>query len=184
MILEAGAVALVPLAIDHVDALWAAASGPRDSYRFSTVPASREAMRAYVEEALAGAFVPYATTWRGRVVGSTRFLPERWHRGDTIHACEIGWTWLAADAQRTEVNTTAKLLMLGHAFERWRVHRVHLKTDARNARSRAAIERLGARLDGILRAHMPAADGGVRDSAWYSIVAAEWPAIRDRLQKT
>ena len=94
---------------------------------------------------------------------------------------EIGWTWLAADAQRTAINTEAKLLMLGHAFEAWRVRRVNLRTDSRNLRSRAAIERLGAKLDGILRAHMPASDGGVRDTATYSLLATEWPQAKERL---
>jgi RimJ/RimL family protein N-acetyltransferase len=95
---------------------------------------------------------------------------------------EIGWTWLAADAQRTALNSEAKYLMLAHAFERWRVHRVSLQTDARNARSRAAIERIGARLDGVLRAQRPAADGTVRDSAYYTILDSEWPAVRARLE--
>ena len=94
---------------------------------------------------------------------------------------EIGWTWLAPDAQRTAVNTEAKRLMLAHAFERWEVFRVSLKTDARNVRSRAAIERLGARLDGVMRAHSPAADRGARDAAYYSMLAAEWPDARARL---
>jgi RimJ/RimL family protein N-acetyltransferase len=118
------------------------------------------------------------------VVGSTRFGNiERWS-SDAIDAVEIGWTWLAASAQRTAVNTEAKILMLDHAFGVWRVKRVTLKTDARNARSRAAIARIGGKLDGILRAHMPAADGGVRDSAVFSILAAEWPAHRARLLDT
>jgi RimJ/RimL family protein N-acetyltransferase len=95
---------------------------------------------------------------------------------------EIGGTWLAPRVQRTPVNTEAKLLMLAHAFEVWRVRRVSLKTDARNERSRRAIERLGARFDGVLRAHMPAADGGLRDSAFYSILDAEWPAVRETLR--
>jgi RimJ/RimL family protein N-acetyltransferase len=98
-------------------------------------------------------------------------------------AVEIGWTWLAASAQRTGINTEAKRLMLGHAFEVWEVHRVTLKTDARNQRSRAAIERLGAKLDGLLRGHMPAYDGEVRTSAVYSIVRDEWPAVRVRLDE-
>ena len=98
------------------------------------------------------------------------------------HGVEIGHTWLAAAAQRTALNTEAKLLMLGHAFERWEVLRVTLKTDARNVRSRTAIERLGACFDGILRAAMLAADGGPRDTAYYSILAAEWPEVRRRLE--
>ncbi|MCM3923073.1 GNAT family N-acetyltransferase [Frankia sp. AiPs1] len=91
---------------------------------------------------------------------------------------EIGSTWLAASAQRTAVNTETKLLLLGHAFDTWATLRVCLKTDARNARSRAAIERLGARFEGVRRAHVLAFDGTARDSAYYSIVRAEWPAVR------
>ena len=93
---------------------------------------------------------------------------------------EIG-TWLAPDAQRTAINTEAKRLMLAHAFERWEVFRVSLKTDARNVRSRAAIERIGARLDGVMRAHSPAADGGARDVAYHSMLAREWPEAQARL---
>ena len=95
---------------------------------------------------------------------------------------DIGATWLAASAQRTRCNTEAKLLMLTHAFDVWRVHRVALKTDERNAASRRAIERLGARFEGVRRADMPGQDGSVRHSAYYSIVLAEWPAVRRRLE--
>jgi RimJ/RimL family protein N-acetyltransferase len=94
---------------------------------------------------------------------------------------EIGGTWLAPSAQRTAINTEAKLLMLTHAFETWRVHRVSLKTDARNARSRAAILRLGARFDGVVRATRVAADHAIRDDAMYSILDAEWPAVKAAL---
>jgi len=193
--LEGRHVRLEPLSLAHVPALCTAASGPRETYRLTFVPDGEEAMRRYVEEALAlrvaGAAVPLATVWLpdARVVGSTRFGNlEYWRWPDGARsppqppdAAEIGWTWLAADAQRTAVNTEAKLLMLGHAFETWRVRRVNLRTDARNLRSRAAIERLGARLDGILRAHMPGADGAVRDTATYSLLADEWPAVKNRL---
>ncbi len=138
-----------------------------------------------------GEALPFTTfsTATGEVVGSTRFGNlERWgpasdaRSGATPDAVEIGWTWLAPRAQRRPINTEAKLLMLRFAFERWKVKRVTLETDARNAQSRAAIERLGVRLDGVLRAHMPASDGGVRDSAVYSILAAEWPEVRTRLE--
>ena len=95
---------------------------------------------------------------------------------------DIGATWLAASAQRTRCNTEAKLLMLTHAFEVWRVHRVALKTDERNTASRRAIERLGARFEGVRRADMPGQDGSVRHSAYYSIVQAEWPAVRRTLE--
>ena len=193
--LEGTHVRLEPLALAHVPALAGAASGPRGTYALTWVPEGEAAMRRYVEEALAlregGAAVPFATVQRatGRVIGSTRFFNFeyfRWPDGARAapqppDAVEIGWTWLAADAQRTAANTDAKLLMLTHAFESWRVLRVNLRTDARNARSRAAIERLGARLDGILRAHLPAADGGMRDTATYSLLASEWPAAKARL---
>jgi RimJ/RimL family protein N-acetyltransferase len=96
---------------------------------------------------------------------------------------EIGSTWLNPSAQRTAINTHAKFLLLGRAFDEWKARRVTLKTDERNARSRRAIERLGARLDGLLRAHMPAADGGVRNTALYSILASEWPEVRTALAK-
>jgi RimJ/RimL family protein N-acetyltransferase len=91
---------------------------------------------------------------------------------------EIGWTWLAADVQRSGINTEAKLLMLTHAFEGWRVHRVSLMTDARNTRSREAILRLGARFDGVLRGARVASDGGIRDTAAYSILEPEWPEVK------
>jgi RimJ/RimL family protein N-acetyltransferase len=116
------------------------------------------------------------------------FLRRAWdrdnphQRGENLpDAVEIGYTWLAPWAQRTGINTQAKLLMLTHAFETWRVHRVRLTTDARNTRSRAAIERLGARLDGILRAHHAAYDGAIRDSAFYSILDTEWPSAKAAL---
>jgi RimJ/RimL family protein N-acetyltransferase len=188
-------VRLEPLAQAHRDRLVAAATEDRATYGLTTVPRDADAAAAYIAEALAmqerGAAVPFATCLGDRVVGSTRFgNVERWAwppghplapPAGCADAVEIGWTWLAASAQRSAVNTEAKRLMLGHAFEVWGVRRVTLKTDARNARSRAAIERIGGRLDGILRAHMPAADGGVRDSAVYSIVASEWPEVRARL---
>jgi len=188
-------VRLVPLSLDHLDDLVRVAAGPRETYRLTTVPEGAEAMRKYVETALslrdAGFAVPFATARLadGRIVGSTRFANLEywaWPAGarappEPPDAVEIGWTWLAADAQRTAINTEAKLLMLGHAFEDWRVRRVNLRTDARNLRSRSAIERLGAKLDGVLRAHMPASDGGVRDTATYSILAQEWRGVKERL---
>lgn len=191
-------VRLEPLAIEHVPGLVEAASGPRDTYDMTYVPEGEGPTRAYVEAALAaggkGHEVPFATVSlaAGRVVGTTRFANFEYHpwvpgsphqRGAEFpDVVEIGWTWLSAAAQRTPVNTEAKLLMLTHAFETWRVHAVRLKTDRRNQRSRAAIERLGARLDGILRAHGAARDGEIRDSAYYSIVQSEWPAVRANLE--
>lgn len=96
---------------------------------------------------------------------------------------EIGSTWYAASAQRTGVNAACKLLMLTHAFDVWEILRVTLKTDARNAASRGAIERLGAQYEGVRRAHFPAQDGGIRDTAYYSVIASEWPEVRAGLRR-
>lgn len=125
------------------------------------------------------------------VVGSTRFWQmERWvwpngnpRDGRTDpDACEIGYTWYARSAVRTAINTESKLLMLTHAFEKWRVLRVCLHTDVRNQRSQEAIERIGGVFEGILRAHRIAADFIPRDSARYSIVAAEWSAVKRKIE--
>ena len=191
-------VRLEPLTAAHAPDLVAAASGPRDTYGLTWVPGTLAEATAYVEAALgeqaARRSLPFATVDRvtGRVVGSTRFLNIEfwtWPQGNAHQrgverpdAVEIGATWLAADAQRTPINTEAKLLMLAHAFDRWRVHRVSLMTDARNERSRNAIMRLGARFDGVLRAARPASDGTIRDTAAFSILESEWPAIRAKLQ--
>jgi RimJ/RimL family protein N-acetyltransferase len=125
-----------------------------------------------------------------QVIGSTRFWNiERWpwpeghsrHGRELPDVCEIGYTWLSRSAIRSAANTEAKLLMLTHAFETWEVLRVCFHTDVRNERSRAALERLGASKEGLLRAHRLAADATPRDSMRYSIVAAEWPSVRARL---
>lgn len=197
VVLEGRHVRLEPLGVDHARDLLAAASGPRQTYGFTTVPADEPSMAGYIEAALrdqeAGRALPFTTVAKatGRVVGSTRFGNiEFWEwppgnanqRGqDVPDAVEIGWTWLAVDVQRTPVNTEAKLLMLAHAFETWRVHRVSLMTDARNERSRRAILRLGARFDGVLRTARPASDGGIRDTAAFSILENEWPAVKTQL---
>jgi RimJ/RimL family protein N-acetyltransferase len=139
-----------------------------------------------LEDERAGCALPFVTTLSegARVVGSTRFLDlDDWGEGWTPKVGEIGATWLAPSVQRTAVNTEAKLLMLRHAFDVWEVERITLKTDARNARSRAAIERIGAQFEGIRRAHVPASDGGARDSAYYSIIRREWPEVRAGLER-
>lgn len=134
----------------------------------------------------AGLELPFATidAETGRVAGSTRFMAI-----DPVHRrVEIGATFLAASYQRTHVNTEAKLLMLGHAFDAWNVNRVELLTDQLNERSRAAIVRIGAQPEGILRGHKLMPDGRIRDAAIYSIVRPEWPgvraALRDRLRRS
>ena len=198
VVLEGRHMRLEPLTPAHAPALVEAASGRRDTYAFTLVPATLAEARSYIESALvdqaAGRALPFATRARaaGRVIGSTRFGNiEFWtwppgsplQRGaDRPDVVEIGWTWLAADAQRTAINTEAKLLMLTHAFETWRVHRVSLNTDARNERSRAAILRVGARFDGVLRGARVASDGGIRDTAAFSILEAEWPTVKRNLE--
>lgn len=191
-------VRLEPLMADHVDALLSAATENREVFRFSGAPASRDGMVAWVEHALseqaAGHQLPFVTRSleQQRIVGATRFHelePWEWPDGDTHQrhgcpdVCEIGYTWLAGSAQRTGCNTEAKLLMLSHAFEVWEVHRVAFRTDRRNDRSRRAIERLGAQLEGIRRAERPGFDATVRDSAFYSIIAPEWPDVKANLTR-
>jgi RimJ/RimL family protein N-acetyltransferase len=194
--LEGRYVRLEALTRDHASALLGAASESREMFVLTLVPSDLPSTRAFIEAALGdaarGSAVPFATVDKvqGRVVGSTRYMNiEHWNwPGPPVpplpegpDAVEIGSTWLAPSAQRTHVNTEAKLLMLDHAFDVLGVRRVTLKTDARNARSRANIERIGGRLDGIWRAHMPAWDGGIRDTAYYSLLASEWPAARAAL---
>ena len=194
--LQGRQIRLEPLAIPHAEALSAAANSDRDLYRWSPVPnGANEAVR-YIETALnwqaAGTAVPFAIIRNAddTVIGSTRFWRIEhwaWPEGHPSFgrgfpdACEIGYTWLASSAIRTGANTEAKLLMLRHAFEVWQVLRVCLHTDARNLRSRAAIERIGARFEGILRSHRMAADFIARDSCRYSIVANEWPSVKQKL---
>jgi RimJ/RimL family protein N-acetyltransferase len=191
-------VRLEPLRAAHLPALALAAAEDRANYGWTWVPEGEAAVQTWSERALAdqaaGTAVPFATVERatGRIVGSTRFMRiEYWawpegsphQRGETVpDAVEIGSTWLAASAQRTAINTEAKLLMLTHAFETWHVHRATLRTDERNARSRAAIERLGATLDGILRAWEPASDGAIRNTAVYSLLESEWPDAKRTLE--
>jgi N-acetyltransferase len=194
--LQGGYIRLEPLIVQHAEGLAKAADCDRDLYRWSPVPhGTTEAVR-YIKTALdwqnAGTAVPFAIVRNAddKVIGSTRFWNMEhwaWPEGHPSHgrgfpdACEIGYTWLASSAIRTGANTEAKLLMLRHAFEVWRVLRVCLHTDARNRRSRTAIERIGAQFEGVLRAHRIAADFIPRDSCRYSIVAAEWPNVKQKL---
>jgi N-acetyltransferase len=198
VVLRGRHVRLEPLTPGHAGALAAASSGPRETYGLTIVPAGEVGALRYIETALAeqeaGRSLLFATvaTATGRVVGSTRFLNiEFWawppghalQRGEDVpDVVEIGATWLAVQAQRTPINTEAKLLMLTHAFETWRVHRVSLMTDARNERSRRAILRLGARFDGVIRAQRTSVDGTIRDTAAFSILEEEWPTVKWQLQ--
>jgi len=184
---------LEPLGHEHVPGLLAAAAGGGELYRWTSVPQDEAAVRRYVETAVAArdsqTAVPFAVVRRrdGVVIGSTRFWnleywawPDRKPAPDT---CEIGHTWLNQNAIRTGANTEMKRLMLTHAFEVWQVRSVCLHTDARNQRSRDAMQRIGARFEGILRAHRLGADLAPRDSARFSVTAADWPAVRARLDQ-
>lgn len=189
-------VRLEPMTHAHTDALLAASSGDPALYRWSPVPKTRDEVEKYIATALQwkadGKAVPFAIVRLsdGTVVGSTRYFEMTrwaWPAGHPMHGraepdvCEIGYTWLNHSAIRTGINTEAKLLMLTHAFETWRVASVCLHTDMRNERSRAAMERMGAKFEGTLRSHRMAADFTARDSARYSITAAEWPWVKQRL---
>jgi RimJ/RimL family protein N-acetyltransferase len=189
---------LEPLELHHADALVAAAAGDPELYAWSPVPQSPDAARIYIETALewraVGKALPFVTRRiaDGALIGSTRFFDmEQWNWSaghersgrSAPDVCEIGYTWLAPGAIRTTANTEAKLLMLTHVFETWQVLRVCLHTDARNLRSQAAIERIGGKFEGILRSHRMAADFIPRDSYRYSIVAAEWPAVKQKLRE-
>jgi len=203
IVLSGKHVHLEPLTQEHAEPLVRAANASRATFGLTQVPDSRESMQAYIETLLAeetrGESLPFvvrdARDGRGDVVGATRFLSIEWWKWGA-HAApspvpagpdvlEVGGTWYAERVQRTAINTEAKLLLCAHAFETLRVRRVMWKTDARNTRSRTAIARLGAKFDGILRAHRAGFDGAVRDSAYYSMLAGEWPdakvALRARL---
>ena len=183
-VLEGELVRLEPISLEHEEGLWEASRDPR-TWRWLSIeqPRTREELRAYLDAALAnaadGTEMPLVTVRRadGRVLGSTRFLalrPE--HR-----SLEIGWTWLHPDAWGTGANVEAKLLMLEHAFERLGCLRVELKTDAGNERSRGAMTALPAQFEGVHRKHMLVRGGIRRDSAWYSVLDDEWPAVRANL---
>jgi N-acetyltransferase len=190
-------VRLEPLQPRHIDGLVvAAATADKSIYRWSRVPSTIAEATHYVKTAISwrddDTAVPFATVRadNGMVIGSTRFWKmERWewpvshpsHNRGLPDVCEIGHTWLTREALRTGANTEAKLLMLTQAFETWHVLRVCLHSDSRNERSRAAIERIGGRFEGILRAHRMDADDIPRDSARYSILASEWPAVKLRI---
>jgi RimJ/RimL family protein N-acetyltransferase len=178
------AVRLEPMTADHVIALARVGLEP-EIWRWGIAPlTTTEDMQVYVEQALEerrrGLSLPFVIVAlpSGQVVGSTRY-----GNIDLVNRrLEIGWTWLAPAHQRTAINTEAKLLLLTHAFEQLRVHRVELKTDALNQKSRAAILRIGAVEEGTFRKHIVTASGRVRDSVYYSIIDTEWPTVKARLQ--
>jgi RimJ/RimL family protein N-acetyltransferase len=188
-------VRLEPLDREHAEALVNAANEDRASYYFTSVLHTVDEANQFIENMLsmwrAGEVVPFVQidVARERVVGVTRFMTIR-RLGDSSspYAVEIGGTWLAGSTQRTGINTNAKLLLLDYAFTTFGVGRVDLKTDARNERSRAAIARLGATFEGVLRNWQPSLvageEGQLRDSAIYSILNVEWPDVREGLRAT
>jgi RimJ/RimL family protein N-acetyltransferase len=178
VLLDGRSVRLEPLAADHVaDLAEAAADGEVWRKWTTSIPAPGE-MAAAVEARLAahaaGRIVPWAVVVGGRAVGMTSY----WAVDEVNRRVEIGATWLGASAQGTGTNAEAKLLLLTRAFEVLDCIAVEFRTHWHNRQSRAAIERLGAKLDGVLRSHQLGRDGSLRDTVVYSITAAEWPAVR------
>jgi N-acetyltransferase len=180
--LRGEAATLVPLARDHAAALSdAARDGELWRLWYTSVPAP-ERMAAEIDRRLglqaAGQMLPFAVLdAEGTPVGMTTYM----HVDAAHQRLEIGSTWYAQRVQRSALNTTCKRLLLAHAFDTLQCIAVEFRTHRLNTASRRAIERLGAQLDGILRAHQRMADGSLRDSAVYSITAAEWPTVRTHL---
>jgi RimJ/RimL family protein N-acetyltransferase len=150
-------------------------------YLFTDLSAGASVWPGYLADAMKPEYISWATVdaATGRAVGSTRFLDIAPEHG----RLEIGWTWIAPTHQRTATNTEAKLLQLGYAFDELGANRVALKTDERNVRSQEAITRLGAVREGVLREQFRMPDGFMRSSVYFSILAAEWPAVKVRLEE-
>ncbi len=183
--LEGELVVLEPFEARHAEELWSAAQAPAIWAWLEHFGSSRERFDPWFERALEGrargAESPFAVRRRadGTVVGSSRYLAVR----PADRVLEIGWTWFEPSAWRSGINLETKLLLLGHAFERLGCVRVELKTDARNERSRAAIAALPAQFEGVLRKHMIVPDVGQRDTAYFSVLNEEWPAVRANLER-
>ncbi|WP_342378887.1 GNAT family N-acetyltransferase [Myxococcus stipitatus] len=183
VILEGRAVRLEPLRLEHAPALASLCEDSLFAF-FSVVLRTQEDVERFISRALEaaekGTERPFVILERetGQPVGTTSYLDIQ----RDFRTLEIGWTWLGRRVWRTRVNTECKYLLLRHAFETLDVMRVQLKTDRRNARSRAAIERMGGKLEGILRNHMLVRGGVVRDSAYYSVIDSEWPEVKARLE--
>jgi RimJ/RimL family protein N-acetyltransferase len=183
--LEGSIVVLEPLRPDHTEELWEAAQSPETWAWLAHLGESRELFDHWFESSLEAAGEgregSFATREidSGRVIGSSRFLNVR----PADRVVEIGWTWLHPSAWGRGTNVEAKLLMMGHAFEALECVRVEFKTDARNERSRTALAALPARFEGVLRNHMIVPDVGLRDSAYFSVIDAEWPEVRANLER-
>ena len=171
---------LEPLSLAHHEALLTAAGDGELWNSIVTLVPNRDTMTGYIEAALTaqarGSELPFVIVRKssGKVVGTTRF----YEIDPNDRRLAIGYTWLSVSAQRTAVNTEAKLLLLTHAFEIWKFNRVEFITDVLNQQSRLAILRLGAKEEGILRSHMVMPNGRIRDSVCFSIIADEWPEVK------
>ena len=182
--LEGAQVRLLPLSLEHLDGLCAVGLDPELWQWVPTRVLDRQQMQAYVQLALdeqrRGVSVPFATTLKGsgQVVGCTRYANISVPDG----RLEIGWTWIGKPWQRSAVNSEAKYLMLRHGFEALGCSRVELKTDGLNEKSRAAILRIGAKQDGILRKHTLTYSGRIRDTVYFSILDDEWPLVKANLE--
>jgi N-acetyltransferase len=186
-------VRLEPLSRRHAADLAIAAEEDRSAYRFTSVPRGAEIeqfLDSHFLRRQTGKFVPFAQIRLAddRAVGCTAFWdPRAWPGRSELCAVEIGFTWLGASAQRTGINVESKLLLFKHAFERWEVARVDLKTDARNRRSRSAIEGLGATFEGVLRnwsqSWAPDEEGRLRNTAMFSVITSEWPTCEEHLRR-
>jgi RimJ/RimL family protein N-acetyltransferase len=179
-------VRLEPLSTKHVEELVAAATENQTAYGWTVVPSTHATMLADQERGNIIAFAQMSVA-TGRAVGATRYLNLRRRPGAELpFAVEIGGTWLSGSAQRTPINSEAKLLLMTYAFEEWSAVRVDLKTDARNERSRNAMARIGATFEGVLRQWQPSQVAGeqslYRDSAMFSVTATDWPDVRRSLQ--
>jgi N-acetyltransferase len=174
-------VRMEPIEERHRDDILAAAAQDPETFRylFTDLSQGASAWPAYLADALRDEYVSWATVdaGTGRAIGSTRFLDIAPEHG----RLEIGWTWLAPSHQRTATNSEAKLLQLSYAFDELGATRVALKTDERNERSQAAIARLGAVREGVLRHQFRMPDGFMRSSVYFSILADEWPAVKEAL---
>ena len=184
LVLERDGIRLEPLTDEHHDALVAAASDGRLwEFWFTAVPPP-DGMRAYVADALQSQREGHMVAWAvrevasGTIVGATRYHDI----APKLDRVEIGHTWYSQSRQRTHVNTTCKLLLLGHAFESLGCKVVGLRTDNFNFRSQRAIEALGAKKDGVIRHFGLRRDGSARDTVMYSILASEWPDVRRHLE--
>jgi RimJ/RimL family protein N-acetyltransferase len=187
-VLRGALVRLEPLGRGHVPDLMLAAEEDRSAYVYTMVPRAGQTADYVAAQRARQGVTPLAQIRLadGAAVGCTSLCnPRVWPDSDDVFAIEIGGTWLAASAQRTGINAEAKLLLLSHAFETMGVARVDMKTDARNERSRQAIERLGARFEGVLRSWSPSwvqgEEGRLRDSAIFSVTVGEWPVIKASL---